>query len=370
MDTRWTPFHEFAGPASLVSCRAARTLLPFRSMAGKRQHFVPRFLQAGFASKKTADQVFTWVYRKDQLPFESNTLNIGVEREFYSIGADTAADDAITDVEDSFSTLVSSLRNHAAQPVADPRIPELISHLEIRTRHLRQSLASATDYLLRGLAEFFTDTPSATTYLMRQLRTDPELLRKPLAASLGCSDAQAALLIEKLPRTMLEPVVAQYSPMLVEHVIGRLRGELQGITKSSNVRALKGTVSPATRSDRLRTLHYATVEFTASDLILGDSIVLFEVAASRRFKTLLEGKDELTAAYLPLSPKLALVGATTSAATLPRQLPEAIARSSFEYFISDRESDDNRRRQITIGEAAALITEEELDEIIKSSFAK
>jgi hypothetical protein len=339
-------------------------------MAGKRQHFVPRFLQAGFASKKTADQVFTWVYRKDQPPFESNTLNVGVEREFYSIGADTAADDAITDVEHSFSTLVSSLRTHAPQSVTNPHIPELISHLEIRTRHLRQSFVSATDYLLRGMSEFLTDTASATTYLLRQLRTDPELLRKPLAANIGCSEEQAAFLIDMLPSSMLEPLVAQYSPMLVELVIGRLRGELHRITKNSHVRALKSSVSPAARADRLRRLHYATVEFPDGDLILGDSIVLFEVAASRRFKTLLEGKDELTAVYLPLSPKMVLIGARIRDATFPKELPEAIAQSSFEYFISDRESDGNRRRQSTIGEAAALITEEELEEIINSSFAE
>jgi Protein of unknown function (DUF4238) len=339
-------------------------------MAGKRQHFIPRFLQAGFASKKTADQVFTWVYRRDRPPFESNTVNVGVEGEFYSIGADTAADDAITDVEDAFSTLVSSLRNQAAQSATDPRIPELIAHLEIRTRHLRQSFASATDYLLRGMADFLTDTASATTYLMRQLRTDPELLQKPLAASLRCSDEQAALLVEIMPRTMLEDVVAQYSPMIVEQVIGRLRGEVHRLVKSSHVRALKGTVSPTARADRLRTLRYATVEYPVGDLILGDSPVLFEVAASRRFKTLLEGKDELTAVYLPLGPRLVLMGSATGVTTLPEQLPDTIARSSFEHFISDRLSDDNKRRQMTIGEAAALITEEELDEIMNSSFAE
>jgi hypothetical protein len=337
-------------------------------MAGKRQHFVPRFLQAGFASKKTADQVFTWVYRTDRPPFESNTLNVGVEREFYSIGTDTAADDAITDVEDSFSTLVISLRDRAPHVVTDARIPELISHLEFRTRHLRQSLVSATDYLLRGLAAFLTDTTSATSYLIRQLRSDPELMRKPLAASLGCSEDQAALLVEHMPRAMVEEMVAQYSPMIVDHVIGRLRGEVQGIMKSSHVRALKSTVSPAARADRLRTLHYATVECTAGDLILGDSPALFEVTGSRRFKTLLEGKDDLVAVYLPLSPKLVLMGAANSFPSLPEQLPEEIARSSFEYFISDRVSDDNRRRQTRIGETAALITEEELEEIMNSSF--
>lgn len=338
-------------------------------MAGKRQHFVPRFLQAGFASKKTADQVFTWVYRTDRPPFESNTVNVGVEREFYSIGTDTAADDAITDVENPFSTLVSSLRDNAAQSVADPRIPELISHLEVRTRHLRQSFASASDHLLRGLAEFLTDTASATSYLMRQLRSDPELLRKPLATGLRCSEEHAALLVEMIPHTMLEELVARYSPMIVDGVIDRVRGEVHRIVKSSHIRALKTAASSTARADRLRTLHYATVECTAGDLILGDSPVLFEVAASRQFKTLLEGKDELKAVYLPLSPRLMLVGAATSTARLPDHLPQAIARSSFEYFISDRLSGDNRQRQATIGEAAALITEEELEDIMNLSFA-
>jgi hypothetical protein len=62
------------------------------------------------------------------------------------------------------------------------------------------------------------------------------------------------------------------------------------------------------------------------------------------------------------------MGAANSFPSLPEQLPEEIARSSFEYFISDRVSDDNRRRQTRIGETAALITEEELEEIMNSSF--
>jgi hypothetical protein len=64
------------------------------------------------------------------------------------------------------------------------------------------------------------------------------------------------------------------------------------------------------------------------------------------------------------------MGAANRTATLPEQLPDEIARASFEYFISDRVSDNNRRRQTTIGEAAALITEEELEQIVNSSLVE
>src|SRR4051794_7106191 len=154
-------------------------------MAGKRQHIIPRFLQAGFASSKDGDDVFTWVYRVGQVPFECNTLNVGVEREFYTIGADTAADDAITDAEGPFSQLVNALREAPPQRVSHPQIAGLFAHFEIRTRHLRLAFSSATDYLLRGLASFLADTDAATAYFTRKARTDPALVRKPLADALG-----------------------------------------------------------------------------------------------------------------------------------------------------------------------------------------
>jgi hypothetical protein len=337
-------------------------------MAGKRQHIIPRFLQAGFASRKDGDDVFTWMYRAGQTPFECNTLNVGVEREFYSIGADTAADDAITDVEGPFSELVSSLRETPPQRTSQPQIADLIAHFEIRTRHLRRALFSATDYFIRALASFFEDTPVATEYFVRKVRTDPELLRKPLAAALGCPQELADLVVANAPPEIFKEAISSSLPSISDMIQNRLRGELRGIVKNSHIRALKKAVSPAARADSLRKLEYATIAYSPGDLILGDSIVLFEVTGSRRYKTLLEGKDELRAVYLPLSPQLLLMGTKSQNAATASDLSDAIARCSFEYFIGDRNNTTNAVRHTRIGEAAALLTNDQLDEIVRGLY--
>jgi uncharacterized protein DUF4238 len=79
-------------------------------MGGKRQHFVPRFLQSGFGSHRNGDEVFTWVYRKGAATFNTNVANVGVEGLFYTEGDDPYVDDLITEAESDFSKLVEDLR--------------------------------------------------------------------------------------------------------------------------------------------------------------------------------------------------------------------------------------------------------------------
>lgn len=336
-------------------------------MAGKRQHVIPRFLQAGFASRKDGDDVFVWVYRAGQKPFECNTLNVGIEREFYSIGSDTAVDDAITDAEGPFSQLVSSLREAPPQRVSQPQIADLIAHFEVRTRHLRLGFFSAADYLLRALASFLTDTQAATEYFSRKARTDPALLRKPLADALGWPQEVVDRFVANAPPEIFDEAFAPWLPMLSDTIQDRLRRELPAIIKKSHIRALKSTVSPAARAGTLRNLTYTTVPYAPGDLVIGDSIVLFEVTGSRPYKTLLEGSDELKAVYLPLTPRLVLVGATASNWDMPSDLPDAVARCSFEFFIADRDTATHALRHARIGEAAALLSNDELDEIVDGS---
>jgi hypothetical protein len=47
-------------------------------MSGKRHHFVPRFLQRGFASHIKDGNVFTWVYRRHGPPFNTQAVGSGL----------------------------------------------------------------------------------------------------------------------------------------------------------------------------------------------------------------------------------------------------------------------------------------------------
>src|SRR5437667_11036793 len=66
-------------------------------MSGKRQHYLPQFLQRGFAS--ATDRTRTWYYRRTAIPKDVGIRYVGVEDYFYSDSLDTTLDTSITALE-------------------------------------------------------------------------------------------------------------------------------------------------------------------------------------------------------------------------------------------------------------------------------
>src|SRR2546421_3400407 len=109
-------------------------------MAGKRQHVLPRFLLKGFASRTVGEKVFAWVYRKHGSPFETVIENISVEKHFYGKDGEITADDTITDLESGYAYLIDTLRQQRhGYEIPDSTVSEFVTHLAIRTHHLRES---------------------------------------------------------------------------------------------------------------------------------------------------------------------------------------------------------------------------------------
>lgn len=91
-------------------------------MSGKNQHFIPQFLQKGFACVKQTNTGFcqqvkspkqkqeqVWVFEKTRKPYLTNVRNKGAERFFYG-PEDSELDKTITDAERKYSNIVNSLR--------------------------------------------------------------------------------------------------------------------------------------------------------------------------------------------------------------------------------------------------------------------
>ena len=143
-------------------------------MAGKRQHFIPQFLQKGFASHIVGDEAFTWVYRKGKDPFNPNIKNVGVEGFFYSESNDPALDDAITAAEGDLASFVETLRVEGEVKQEDfGQAAQLFAHLEVRTRHLRQSFFTAGNNLFNELMAFLSDPISCENYFRQKIKNDP-----------------------------------------------------------------------------------------------------------------------------------------------------------------------------------------------------
>lgn len=117
-----------------------RRLIRTLTMAGSKNHILPKFLLKGFASRFEVkkDKAFSWWFRRDHEPRETNIDKINVERHFYGEDDKINVDPAITILELGFSTLVSELRETDEQTdISDTGIAEFVAHLTSRTRHLR-----------------------------------------------------------------------------------------------------------------------------------------------------------------------------------------------------------------------------------------
>jgi hypothetical protein len=338
-------------------------------MSGKRQHFIPQFLQEGFASHKVGDAVFTWVYRKDRPPFNPNIINVGVESLFYTYKQDTLADDLITKAEGPLSVLVEELRNSTPGDISDPRVPELIAHLEFRTRHFRQTVMEIGGYFISRYFDFVADQDFFMRYLERKFRNDPSLIRKPLSEG---------FLKEGIPQSMIEPMtemaipfipvaMAQLKPMLPQIASWfrrKLTEKLPEMVKSGHIEALKQTTPPEVRIQQYKKLAYRILSVEDNLLILGDSAVLFHVEGLKPYKVFFDKDDVLKSVFLPLSPHTLLVGSCGGLSPSVSDLRQAIARHSFEYFVAHENSAENNLLREQIGEEAYLLTKEQMEEII------
>lgn len=340
-------------------------------MSGKRQHFIPRFLAEGFASHANRGEVFTWLYRKDAQPINPNITNVGVEGSFYTDGNDTEADDLITAAEGPFSNLVKELRTNSSMRVADPQIPELLAHLEVRTRHLRQSFLQASDYLVSRLLDFMSDEDYYADYLERTFRSDPSMLREALEEN-GLPETMLEMILED-DSPLLPALIEQLKPTLPQlaaYLRSVLPKTLRAAAKSGHIKALKKGVSPEVKIQRYKDLTYEVVDVQEGGLILGDSALLFHVEGSKPYKAFVDKDDGLNAVILPLTSTRLLVGAREGFCVSGHNWPKAIARCSLEYFIANEKSDTNRLLQGRIAEDAAPLTRVELEEIFADIVTK
>lgn len=129
--------------------------------------------------------MFTWVYPKVGLPFNSNIINVGVEGRFYTNGQDTEVDQNITAAEGRYSGLVSDLRAGTNARLADPLLPKLIAHLEVRTRHLRENFVRTSEFLVSNLIANISEKEAFTDFALRIIQTNPSLLHSHLAKGLA-----------------------------------------------------------------------------------------------------------------------------------------------------------------------------------------
>lgn len=346
-------------------------------MAGTRHHILPRFLLRGFASHTVGNETYAWVYRASREPFNSNVTNIAVEGHFYTYEDRSDVDDAITAAEGDFAQAIEALRTFRSAEAIPPRLlGALIAHLEARTAHLRANFEDLVNAIFNRTMDFIEDHDAFKRFILLRFQREPETLVGPLREEIrargvpdGATDLLVALLhphLESFVESILPGLTAEFSSAL-----RRIKSErpnlLRAAARNGQLRALEQAVAPSIKVAQYEQLSYSVIE-CAEGLPLGDSAVVFEIDADRRYTTFLSADDRLLSAYLPIATNLLLCGHVETFNPKTHALPEAVARCSREYFVAHANSEWFKRLQLQISQLSIVVDDVTIERLLAEAF--
>lgn len=345
-------------------------------MSGTRHHHIPQFLLRGFA-KRRGREAYAWVFRHGKEPYNSNVLNIAVEGHFYTHDGTSEVDDLITDAEGHFGKVVELLRSSkSAESVPTNELAALLTHLEVRTRHLRRNFEFVAEHLIHKSIDLMTDERRLTDFMLRRLAADPVYVLDDLKKELlsrGVGDPQASLAVAAIA-PHLPRLLPQFIPGAAEDMARAFRTfltnnatALKEMVRNAQLRALKAGVAPAAKADLYRDMTFRVVSHACS-LPLGDSAVVASVQNSAQFKSFLNGDDRVNAVYLPLTSSLALCAHRRDFDPYSVDLPRAVARCSFDSFIAPETTPALYALRQEIAVDAMFMSEEALQGALDDAF--
>lgn len=337
-------------------------------MSGKRHHFIPQFLQRGFANHSTGKDHYVWVYRKGDLnPFNSNIKNIGLEGYFYSVNKETTLDDLITEVESEFASFVENLRNNPESIVNQKIAAQLIAHLEVRTKNLRQSFTQTTETLFLEVASFLNDPIRSRQFVEKQVKEElPKMLEEEMIKR-GIPPV-----LFPIYKNQFAPFVNQQIPEMIhktrelmEYISQNISTILENSMKSGHIQALLKSHTPPVKVSAYQKLNFKIIDTDGVEMPLGDSAVIFKLKGENSYKQYYGIGNKLAYVVLPISPTKILVGLNGDFKVDMSSLPLAIATCSLNYFIANENSKRNQDLVQQISTNTKLVTDAEVEKILR-----
>ena len=340
-------------------------------MSGARQHFFPRFLKKGFASKIIKKEVYTWVFTKEKEPYETNTRNIGLEKFFYGKPEDSQADSLITDKETEFGLFIDELRNNVRDTEIESRTPsELVTHLIIRTQHIRESLTGVGKTFVDLAQNNINSSQAFKKFLVNIIQNKPELIEESLRKEVlkKFPPSTPPDLIDKfikLAKMFIPQIIEQQHEeghIFFSNLLVKMNDEMKSLVKGAQVRVLSESVVPEKHLEKFEHFKWKLIVVDNAKFILGDIGPIGFYKPEGTFQPFLLSKGELATALLPISDKNIILGSSQSPSLEHSfdEINEAIASLSKFYFISRAKNKRNMQLSKLIGSKSLNISESDL----------
>lgn len=319
-------------------------------MAGKRQHYLPRFLLSGFASKVSKGDSFCWVYRKSGKYFEANTTKVGVEKFFYGDPDKDSTDSVITKAEPKYANFLSQLRNSdVSQPVDSKLAAEFTVHLAVRNRNLREEFSSAAENFVDGFIEQISDPNVLRQTVIKYFRENPAELEQQFRKILK---QQGVFLNRRQYRQKLAEHKAMMPSMInslseaeltqISNQMDVLAGHVRPSAKKGHNKAIARDHAPLSRVEAISSLDWKLHDFAAHSLILGDFGAYAYGNNQQDPCALVWAAKEVDVVILPISHRRLMMGQRSGKHFLPEpcEVNQKSASISREFFVSSESSDE------------------------------
>lgn len=341
-------------------------------MAGKRQHYVPRFLQRGFLDNSTLEAERTWLHRRGAPARLVGIRDVGVGEYFYSklgTGGARTLDDLITDLEGPLDQEIKALRTMPIDQTVDAAVAaRLTAHLAMRTAHMRSVFAQGAGDIVEAMAGLFGDAEA----LRGQLGVDaPKMdarLEKAMDEALSGLPFEAlgvpAPLMRRFGAYLLRENFAtfydEHGPTITA-VMGSLLTEIPERIREAHNRALQ---DPGANQRETDMAAFVWRLQAAQEAILPDCVALVEETGGEFAPLLLGQRDEVERVILPITHDRLLIGERTPGGTLDVDAFKLACAASSESFFVARIALDDAGLAEQIGQRSGEIIRKQIGEAL------
>lgn len=279
-------------------------------MSGRRQHYLPQFLQRPFAHRRSGAQSYVYVHRVDS-HFASSTTGVGVEKDFYSGPEDTTADDNVTKAEEGLVETLSNILKRRCIDESDD-IAAVISLLSIRTLKMREAMRELVPQFSEGI-KLLVSQDDLTRGVINERITDQTWLNKQidkLARENGINDRNKIALARAYFRPRLQAElssrkeeIARQMNQLMLLCVDRLKSEAVEFADATFEKIFKNSNSLSKRRSMFSEFSYRLVASEDKDFILGDCAVVATDSSGNACLALADSDEHVRLAclYLPIS---------------------------------------------------------------------
>jgi hypothetical protein len=352
-------------------------------MAGKRQHFLPRFLKKGFASRIKKQEIYTWVFSKGKKPYEANLRNVGLENFFYGSEDEHAADRLITEAENKFSEVIEKLRTlPSTQEINESLVPEFVAHLIIRTKHFRSSMNAGGQVLAGILVDNLKSPDDFYKFLMAisQGEDFKNSIRKNIEKQAANRmnneqiEQNVKLIMEKTPEIARSKANEGFNTFKM--LFQRMYDEMPSIVEGAHNKTLSREATPRAYKKKFSGYKWQVHVLKKGSLLLGDIGPICNFGLTDNFKPYVFTDGRVEQFFLPISKTHLIIGSSCEKFDVPdiKKINFASVSLSQNYFISSQNTDFEQNLIPEIGKNATNLNNREnilkLNKFKKELFGK